>query len=575
MNDQNSLSLSRIKRWLSSPDAVNSPLVLFVLLWPFATGFLAGETPGHQFAFSIHLFDLLSSTISAGSLLLAARVFKLRFAAMLFASVTGTVLPLIIVNSFSFVPQAYVESIPFGILIQVTNMLGFLIFWNARNDLRTSVRELALARKTLTYLKANLNSELAANQSALNNQVMNVLESALAHLRAEMSSAANNAALASSLRKAIDNVIRPLSHKLASVEDAEAETAQFNLRRFEKEILKLPLRERLAQRVSMGEIANMPLTALAHLAFVLPASTFLYGPDGTIAALATTIALGFTNWLTVRALKSCAKKYWQVLIASASLGVVAFFAWLGIASLVITSGDNAMNIAVGAILFLSNFVLGYVNCQLAIQKIRLRQASETNDELQATVAQLRQDVWINRRRLAKMIHGSVQAKLQSSAILLIRGNNSELRPELLADEIAQSVSEVFSNTTIQPTLAAGVRSLQEFWAGVCELTVVLDDELFARIEANSQTAQCAYELISEATSNAVKHASADEIEVQMSARKDSLKVEIRNFVGNQNPPELQVIKGYGSRIYDEITTSWSLTFDDTDAILTATLPLAQ
>ena len=69
MNQTGALSLAKIKGWLSSPQAIGYPLIVFALVWPFATGFLAGETPGAEFEFSIHVYDLIGSSLVAFVLL--------------------------------------------------------------------------------------------------------------------------------------------------------------------------------------------------------------------------------------------------------------------------------------------------------------------------------------------------------------------------------------------------------------------------------------------------------------------------------------------------------------------------
>lgn len=574
MNEGNSLSIRRIYFWLTSREVINLPFVAFVLIWPFATGFLVGETAGQQFAFSIHLFDLLGSSVTAASLFIGDRIFRWKPAALLFAAVFGTVVPIWIIDAFSFVPTAYVDTIPTGILGQITNMVAFVIFWNVRKEAKSSVRELALARKSLSYLNANLKSELVANQQQLRDYVLQVLEPAVDQLSLEMKSGLDNSALAQKLRSSIDQVIRPLSHQLASEENNGGQQTFERLRQFEKEILRLPARERLVQILQLTEIANIPLAILAHVAFIIPASYFLFGPNGTLSSiLAGAVVVGI-NLTIAKLAKNKTFEYWKVLLAAVLLALAVEGVWILVVSARLPGSETGLKLAVGLIVFLANFLAGYVNCQLSIRNLVLGQARKTNEKLQAAVTQLKQDVWLNRRRLARVIHGSVQANLQSAALRLIKGNkNGDVAPGELADEIAGSVKAVFSDHSEQAPLSSAIKSLQEFWNGVCELTVEIDPELLSKVEANPKSAECLYELISEATSNAVKHASAEEVDARISADNGSITVEIRNAHGLSVAPKIGVISGYGSRIYDEITAIWSLTFDESDAILKATLPL--
>jgi len=586
MNEGGTLSLKTIRGWLSSPTVISYPLVIFVLVWPVITGFIGGETPGQEFAFSIHLYDFLGAAISSAILLLARAAFSVapfsriksrawpHIAALFAAAASGAVLPVVIVSSFSYVPDAYLQAVPFGVLSLFINMLIFIMFWNARKELRVAARELAVARKSLTFIKANLQSELAANQRALQKHVMAVLEPTIAQLTSEMKAGDGNIAVAASLRNSIDQVVRPLSYELAEAANSGPEQTMQTLRQFERAITKLPARERWMQRVHLSEVANVPLIILAQVAFIIPASTFLYGPQGSVASVISAITIAFANYAAVKTLASRVASYLRVLLLSVVVSVVSAVVYFAIVAVAVKQSSASLTLIVAVAVVITNFISGYINCQLAIRRVSLQLAAEVNNRLQAVVTQLKQDVWLNRRRMARVVHGSVQANLQAAAIRLIRGNkNGEVEPSALAQAVSESLSGVIFEQADQPGLSAAITALQEFWSGACELTVTVDADLLTRIEANNQAAECVYELISEATSNAIKHAAADEVDVHITDAGNAIEIEIRNaFVGSdceatRNPA------GYGSRIYDEITSSWSLTYDNTDAILMARLPL--
>jgi signal transduction histidine kinase len=586
MNEGSALSIKTIKTWLSSPKVIGFPLIVFALVWPVGTGLLGGETPGQEFAFSIHLYDLLGAASAAGTLLIARALLRFasrsqnktriwpQLAAILSAAVSAVLLPIWIVETFSYVPEAYLKAIPIGVVSHFTNMLIFIMFWNSSKEQRAAVRELAVARKSLTFLKANLQTELAANQKALQDQVMAVLVPTIKQLTAEMKSESDNTVIAASLRTSIDQVVRPLSHELAK-EDGSEQTMQ-SLRQFERSIVKLPARERWAQKLQLSEAANVPLITLAQVAFIIPTSTFLFGVQGYIASMVSAIAIVFANYGAVKLFSKRTASYGRVLFTSAGLGFISAFVYFAITFAVAnqSTADRALFVAVAV--FIASLISGYINCQLAIRRVSLQLAAESNHKLQDVVTQLKQDVWLNRRRMARVVHGSVQANLQAAAIRLIRGNKGgDVKPDALVDAVAQSLQEVLSDQAAQPKLSSGLKSLQEFWAGACELTVIVDSELLTKIEANRQASECVYELISEATSNAVKHAAADEVDVVITGSNNLIDVEVRNALGEQSSGGSLKSAGYGSRIYDEITSAWSLTFDDSDAILKATLPLSQ
>jgi signal transduction histidine kinase len=588
MNEGSALSLKTIKTWLSSPQVIGFPLIIFTLIWPVATGFLGVETPGQEFAFSIHLYDLLTASTASATLLIASAVFSFtskankrthiwpQLASIITAAVLAALIPIFIVETFSYVPEAYVQAIPSGIVTTLTNMLIFIIFWNSRKEQREAVREFAIARKSLNYLRSNLQTELAENLKSLQDQVMKVLEPAITQLTAELKSGSENAVIAASLRASIDQVVRPLSQELVKVETDGSEQTLQSLRQFEKSIVKLPARERWSHKLQLSEASNVPLIVLAQIAFIIPSSTFLFGVQGFLASLVASIVVVLANYMAVKLFSNLTARYKRVLALSGVLSLISAFVYFAITFAVAQQSTADLVLFVAVAVLIANFISGYITCQLAIRRVSLQLAAESNNKLQAVVTQLKQDVWLNRRRMARVVHGSIQANLQAAAIRLIRGNkDGQVKPDVLVDAVAQSLQEVLSDQVAQPMLSSGLKSLQEFWVGACELTVSVDAELLQKIDANRQAAECVYELISEATSNAVKHAAADEVDVVITASESLIEVEVRNALWEQGSDGGRNPAGFGSRIYDEITSAWSLTFDGSDAILKATLPLSR
>ena len=588
MTQSGALSFSKIKGWLSSPNAISNPLIVFALVWPFATGFLVGETPGAEFEFSIHLYDLTGSSLVA-LVLLALRLLLRRayfnqasstrnallsVATIVIAAAVGAVLPVQLIAPFSNVPEIYRESVPFGFVSYLATCLTFVFVWSAIREQRSALRSLATARKSLAFLKDNLQSELNENRANLKAQIQAVLEPTFNQLVTELKSGASNEALAAKLKQAIDSVIRPLSHDLVDQQGTEDISAVKTIRQFEKSIIRIPLRERWAQQVLMSEAVSIPLVVIAHLVFIIPSTIFLKGVEGYEAAFLAALAISLFNFGYIKLVGDRSSTYLRVLIISFALSLLSSAIYFMAVTIVVQESDATLIAAVAISVFISNFVTGFFSCQLSIRQSSLVAAAEVNAKLQESVTELKQDVWLNRRRFARLVHGSVQANLQSAAIRLIRGNQtSDLSADALAEELAQSLNVSLLDQSIQPKLTSALQSLKEFWSGACELTISAEPQLMTQIENNLQTAECLYELISEAVSNAVKHAGADEVDIQIVQADGVLHVEIRNTQNSQAASANAKGAGYGSRIYDEITSAWTLTFDDTDAILKATLPL--
>lgn len=583
MNQQSALSLARVKSWLASDAAIGYPLIFFALLWPVATGYLVGETEGAEFSFSIHLFDLLGSAIAASTLLLLrfliTRIRKRRSAvatlsALALAAFFGSFLPVVIVESFSAVPQIYRGAVPFGFLSILATSLTFIFIWSAVREQRSALRRLATARKSLAFLRANLEDEIAENRRALKAQILAVLEPTFVQLDSEISSGANEQTLASRLKNAIDEVVRPLSHDLAEPKDLPDGNALRTIRQFEKAIIRMPFRDRWSQRVLLVDAVSIPLVVLAHAIFIIPSTVFLNGSQGFLAASIALIAITLSNFGYAKLASQRSAPYFLVLAAALALGLVSAGIYSMVLSLLVLDSDATLTMAVATSVLIANFSTGFFGSQLSIRGSSLVAAAEVNTKLQAAVNQLKQDAWLNRRRLARALHGSVQANLQSAAIRLVRGSQTgDVNLAALTEQMTQSLDVALAEKAEQPGLISSLESLKEFWSGACDLTISSSPNFLSRIETDERASECLYELISEAVSNAVKHAGADEVDVQITQTDEDMKVEIRNSLGGGVVRDKENPAGLGSRIYDAITEAWSLDFEDGDAVLKATLSL--
>lgn len=86
--------------------------------------------------------------------------------------------------------------------------------------------------------------------------------------------------------------------------------------------------------------------------------------------------------------------------------------------------------------------------------------------------------------------------------------------------------------------------------------MIADPKVQKLLQHNQILGCCTLEIIREGVSNAIRHAGAKNIEVQLSiSSPSSLEIQVKND-GSPLPPE--VTKGFGSELLSQLTTSWSL-----------------
>ena len=101
-----------------------------------------------------------------------------------------------------------------------------------------------------------------------------------------------------------------------------------------------------------------------------------------------------------------------------------------------------------------------------------------------------------------------------------------------------------------------MREMIDLWSGVCTIYTSIPKAVHQITNKHVTAAEAFSEVVREAVSNAVKHGNADEIEITAKLNDGVIDLQVIN---NGKPPtEKQASTGYGTRILNELTLSWSL-----------------
>lgn len=578
-------TLASVKAWLSSPTAFGWPLALLAFVWPIITGFGASYPEGDYLPISVHLFDLIGATVTAVGLLLVRlalkklKVTKIKPISTLgvWVLIASTAAAAQILISLSI--GAVSDSFVFGAPIIAATTFGQLIFFTlviaSSIDLVNAATELAKARKSLNFLRTNLTSELTKQQELLRQNVTQILEPQIQNLLGHIKSTASQNELASRLRASIDHVVRPLSHSIADSGAVVPATIADELSAIRREITRVPLRERYSQKVSIQSTFNVVLFATSSAVFVLLGIAAIFGFVGGFIPAFIGLAAVICLMLLIRKLvgDSTLAAWWFLpitLLSGAAAGFI--FVWFNSVTGQVADVDfisfSGLNVA------LLQVISAYISVQQEIRWRHLEVTANENETLQTYVTSLRQEVWLSRQRLAKAVHGKTQSKLQAAVLKLQISELDAAGIQEISKSVANALDDLIESSDSRISLRESLAELQSVWQGVCEITIDVPQELMNRIDRDDSATGCLDELIREAVSNAVKHSKADEVDVRINQQPTgSLEVEIRNSLtlGLSHLPAATL--GYGSRIYKEVTNSWSLTDDGQDVILRATLPL--
>jgi two-component sensor histidine kinase len=206
----------------------------------------------------------------------------------------------------------------------------------------------------------------------------------------------------------------------------------------------------------------------------------------------------------------------------------------------------------------------------------LSRTKEANDENASLVARSRQEVWLRQKQIAKIVHGSVQSRLNAARIRLTQSTSvtPELVESVLTDlesarqELSRPPAE--SATDIQSQLS----ELADFWRGVCTFTFATDLSSQQSLAADSSAAQAVMEVVSEGVSNAVKHSHSQKVHLSITqASPVNVLVEIEHAM--EKPLAASTSSGLGTQILNQLTLNWSFTQANGTALLQAEIPTAR
>ena len=591
------LTFKKALTWIGSSVALSWPTILATAVWPWLTGSLSGELPGYELAISIHVFDLLTGVIAA-VVLVAFRYIRranepvkyrssgaANLVILFIAGVSAVVGAVAIAASFGPTPASYFEGIPIGVIASLGQMMTFTIIIAITRELRGSVKLLAKKTHALNYLKVGLESRVAQQRDELREAVAGRIARDLSELQLEVSKLQTSdlqtesaKALANRIKEYIDQVVRPLSLEIANSPDASAKLEIRSLREIEKSIRRLPFRQRMRSRLSLGYVFNLPFTAIAFLVFLVTSYGYIFGPAGLLGVgiPGFILSLGFI-WLARRVSTTIRASYLLAILTIPIGAAMAAIPFAVLNNFILGGKDTDVQQAFVVLAFVVCSFSFYASLFVEVSFLNVESARVVNRELRKLVAFLENESQVNRRTMAQLLHGKIQARLQAASLRLKQSD--EVSNELLeavVDDLQASRSETLKSAVVDQDLETQISEMANQWSGICDLTMDVSAAAAARANANPLMKSAVIEVIREALNNAIKHGEADEADGSvLQGENGDLLIHLRNAVYSEGVIKQSPKSGYGTQLLDQITDSWSVRFEDGDAIFEARIAAPQ
>ncbi|MEI6446989.1 MAG: hypothetical protein WCO96_03790 [Actinomycetes bacterium] len=447
-----------------------------------------------------------------------------------------------------------------GPLLQVP-LLTAIAYLVCRHDAhRRKVAELERSRARLLAIDQSLEVALDRLESELSGAVRSSLEPALRELDVALTEASRHGEAQPALEalaSLLEDRIRPLSHELAGDQPASDPAAE----------QAVPPRTRvpLPKRFHLADGFRPTLVALVLAVAAIPTAIRDLAPLHSLLYLSAFCGGTFVVLALVRKVLGTAE-------ARSGPGVVAVVALHGVAGRIAFALVGAAGIQrPEGIALAASMVVALIGAAVVGDMLVSARRAATEADLATVTGRLEQAVTLMRRRqrlvtrrLAFVLHGSLQGSLHAAAIRIRQADDLTAR---LANELRGDITAALTQMDQRRPMGESSRTrttldeIASVWEGVRTVTARLDPRTEALLEVNDDTDEAVSVVVQEAVNNAFRHGSASSVRIELTAtdeqsiapgREISVVIEDDgSATGVDRRP------GLGSALLDELCDSWT------------------
>jgi signal transduction histidine kinase len=350
------------------------------------------------------------------------------------------------------------------------------------------------------------------------------------------------------------DVVRPLSHTLATTGSALSEKSSRGLRE-----VTAPSRPRIREQVD---------ATYSGLGVYLGSGTVLLDlfpiANAFIAALISGLCVfGIVKTLSV----IVGNRRFGFLVSGIIIAVVHSVAWIPPhlinQYLIFPTGSEFQPWIVSSIampllgLLYQLIVLGTYSSRTELARL-----DSARVDMLIQLSEARRRSWLRQRHLTHTLHSTVQSRVHAQARLLRSGKGK--LSVLERDQTIGVVTSALNVLTTEPVESidpvGAIRDLVDFWAGMCTITLDVGPGVWASTSVDHEAAEALHSVSLEMISNAIRHGHATEIAITM-VRSTPETVTV-TAVNNGTRVSVGHRAGLGMALYDELAAHWSLNNGD-------------
>ena len=228
---------------------------------------------------------------------------------------------------------------------------------------------------------------------------------------------------------------------------------------------------------------------------------------------------------------------------------------------------------VSAVLLSVSIVLpaGFVSMLLAYDK----EAERKLADLEATLAKvewqerkLNQELWIEKKRLARYVHSDIQGRVRAAALSSSAGTLADVQ------KLQQDCIAALDLSRELPPFDRFYADTVELWDGVANISLEAEPQALNVISSDSFGLASVVEVVREGIGNAVKHGKAKNIEVGLRVVEQENPCLEVVVINDGEPKSLESQSGFGSQTIAEVSALWGLESDLGKTKLWAKVPVS-
>jgi signal transduction histidine kinase len=333
----------------------------------------------------------------------------------------------------------------------------------------------------------------------------------------------------------------------------------------------------------LGVIAALPFALVTSALLAMYAAVVVEGSPALLVLVSEFVALLLVNLLINRVVVSArpemtlvsgvparelARRVGILALALGASAIVAMAVWRIVAG---SEAQSGIPVLAGAVLLIGLMFTSFTAIRTAnARDVSMMQAQR--DSLQWHLARAREVERLNNQRLSRFLHGRIQAVLLSASARLesLASDESQRHTEDIRIMLSDALAAMSAEDDAAFNFDAMIEELVQTWDGVASI----ECKIASDVVLDAVSARTVYNIILEATSDAIKHAGATTVDVSIaSLGADRALVTVSNDVAAESV-SVDTGVGLGSKLLDDVAIEWNRARAADRTLLSVVVPVA-